>query len=137
MGNILFGFALLDCFIILLNALTILIPFLSFNGTTNAYLLYKSITNKKYLIPLFFLLNNCMSAKSTPHILSLNCEYTFLLLNFLITGLRNSSAKILLTSFVRSKELGFAVCFALALPEKVFLSSGGTFESKNFYTIPS
>ena len=55
-----------------------LIPFLSFNGTTNAYLLNKSIAHKRYLIPLFFLLNNCVSAKSTPHILSLNCEYTFL-----------------------------------------------------------
>ena len=37
-----------------------------------------------------------MSAKSTPHILSLNCEYTFLLLNFLMTALCNSSAKMLL-----------------------------------------
>ena len=61
-----------------------------------------------------------MSAKSTPHILSLNCEYTFLLLNFLVTGLCNSSAKILLTSFVRYRELGFAVCFALPLPDIVF-----------------
>ena len=112
---------------------TILIPFLSFNGITNAYLLYKSIAHKRYLIPLFFLLNDCMSAKSTRHILSLNCEYTFLLLNFLITGLCYSSAKILLF-FVRSKELGFAVCFALPLPDS-FLSSGATFESKNLYTI--
>ena len=91
-----------------------LIPFLSFNGTTNACLLNKSIAHKRYLIPLFFLLNDCMSAKSTPHILCLNCEYTFLLLNFLIPGLCNSSAKILLFP-VRSKELGFAVCFALPL----------------------
>ena len=45
-----------------------------------------SIAHKRYLRLLFFLLNDCMSAKSTPHILSLNCEYTFLLLNFLITG---------------------------------------------------
>ena len=62
-----------------------------------------------------FLLNDCVSAKSTPQILSLNCEYTFLLLNFLITGLCNSPAKILLF-FVRSKELGSAACFALPLP---------------------
>ena len=66
-----------------------------------------------------------MSAKYTPHILSLNCEYTFLLLNFLITGLRNYSAKILLF-FIRSKEL----CFALPLLDIVFLTSGVTFESK-------
>ena len=66
-----------------------LIPFLSFNGTTNAYLLYKSITHLylKSKTPLFFLLNDYMSAESTPHILSLNCEYTFLFSNFLITGL--------------------------------------------------
>ena len=50
-----------------------------------------------------------------------NCEYTFLLLNFLITGLCNSSAKMLLFP-KRSKEL----CFALPLP---------TFEPKNLYTI--
>ena len=64
-----------------------------------------------------------MSAKSTPHILSLNCEYTFLLLNFLITGLCNSSAKILL--------------FFIHLPDKVFLLSGAAFESKKFiYGLP-
>ena len=62
-----------------------------------------------------------MSAKSTPHILSLNCEYTFHLLNFLITGVCNSSAKILLVF--------------IPLPNIVFLSSGATFESKNLYTI--
>ena len=111
----LFGF-LLDCFIILLNALTILIPFLSFNGKTNAYLLNKSIAHKRYLIPLFFLLNDCVSAKSTPHILSLNCKYTSLLLNFLITGLCHYSAKILLFP-VRSEEL----CFALPLPDSFFV----------------
>ena len=55
--------------------------------TTNTYLLNKSIAHERYLISLFFLLNDCISAKYTPHILSLNCEYTFLLLNFLITGL--------------------------------------------------
>ena len=74
---------------------------------------------------------------STPHMLSLNCEYTFLLLNFLITGLCNSSTKILLFS-VRSKELrakalGSAVDFALPLPDIVFLSNGATFESKRNY----
>ena len=49
-------------------------------------MLYKFIARKRYLIPLFFLLNDCMSVKSTPYILSLNCEYTFLLSNFLIIG---------------------------------------------------
>ena len=52
-------------------------PFLSFNGTTPAYLLKISITHNKNLNPLLNLLNNCISAKSTPQILSLNHEYTF------------------------------------------------------------
>ena len=47
-------------------------------------------------MPLFCLLNNWMSAKSTPQILSLNDEYTLRLLNFLITGLCNSLANLTL-----------------------------------------
>ena len=49
-------------------------PFLSFKGTTHAYLLKRSMAHNKYLIPLLYLLINCMSAKSTPQILSLNKE---------------------------------------------------------------
>ena len=64
-----------------------LTPFLSFKGTTHAYLMNKSITHKRYLIPLLYLLINCISAKSTPLILSLKEEYTLLFLNFLIIGL--------------------------------------------------
>ena len=62
-------------------------PFLSFKGITQAYLLKISITHHKDLNPLLNLLNNCISAKSAPQILSLNEEYTFLFLNFLIIGL--------------------------------------------------
>ena len=62
-------------------------PFLSFKGTTLAYLLKISITHNKNLLPLLYLLNNYISAKSTPQILSLNVEYTFLFLNFLMMGL--------------------------------------------------
>ena len=62
-------------------------PFLSFNGTTQAYLLKISRAHNKNLNPLLNLLNSCISAKSTPQILSLNDEYTFLFLNFLIIGL--------------------------------------------------
>ena len=69
------------------NALTILIPFLSFKGTTQAYLLKISITHNKNLIPLLYLLNNCVSAKSASQILSLNVKYTLLFPNFLIIGL--------------------------------------------------
>ena len=61
--------------------------FYSVKGTTHAYLLKRSITHNKYLIPLLYLLINSKSAKLTPQLLSLNDEYTFLLLNFLIIGL--------------------------------------------------
>ena len=50
------------------------------------------MAHSKYLIPLLYLLNDCISAKSTPQILSLNEDYTFLFLKFLITGLCNSFA---------------------------------------------
>ena len=50
------------------------------------------MTHSKYLNPLLYLLNDCMSVKSKPHILSLKDEYTFLFLNFLRIGLCNSFA---------------------------------------------
>ena len=63
-----------------------LTPFLSFKGTIEAYLLKISITHNKNQIPLLNLLNNCISAKSAPQILSLNAACTFLFSNFLIMG---------------------------------------------------
>ena len=68
------------------NALTILKPFLSFKGTTQAHLLKISIAHNKNLIPLLYLLNNCIAARSAAQILSLNADYTFLFSNFLIIG---------------------------------------------------
>ena len=62
-------------------------PFLTFKGATHVYLLKISITHNKNLDPLLNLLINCLSVKSAPQILSLNAEYTFLFLNFLIMGL--------------------------------------------------
>ena len=50
------------------------------------------MSHNRYLNPLLYLLNDCISAKSTPDILSLKDEYTFLFLNFLIIGLCNSFA---------------------------------------------
>ena len=50
------------------------------------------MAHSKYLNPLLYLLHECISAKSTPHILSLKDEYTFLFFKFLITGLCNSLA---------------------------------------------
>ena len=46
----------------------------------------------KYLTILFFEESDSISAKSATQILSLSLAYAFLLLNFLITGLCNSSA---------------------------------------------
>ena len=48
--------------------------FLSFKGTTQAYLLKISITHYKNLNPLINLLINCISAKSALQVLSLNLE---------------------------------------------------------------
>ena len=64
-----------------------LTPFLSFKGTTQTYLLKISITHNTNLIPLLYLLNNYISAKSAFQILSLNAACTFLFSNFLIMGL--------------------------------------------------
>ena len=50
------------------------------------------MTHNTNLIPLLRLLVNCISARSAPQILTLNDEYAFLFLNFLIIGLCNSSA---------------------------------------------
>ena len=52
------------------------------------------MAHNKYLtyLFLFFAGNDSISANRAAQILSLNLSYTFLLLNFLITGLCNSSA---------------------------------------------
>ena len=51
-----------------------------------------SITHNKNLNPLSNLLVDCTSAKSASQILSLNGEYNFLCLNFIITYIRRSEA---------------------------------------------
>ena len=60
--------------IIFWNALTIVVPFLSFIGITHAYLLKKWTAHNKYLFALLYLLSDCISAKSIPQILSLKDE---------------------------------------------------------------
>ena len=50
------------------------------------------MAHNKYLIPLSYLLINCISAKSTPQMLSLTEEETLLYLNILIIGLWSSFA---------------------------------------------
>ena len=51
-----------------------LIPFLSYKGTTQAYLLKILIKHSKNPNPLLNLLISCISTKSAPQILSLNPE---------------------------------------------------------------
>ena len=64
------------------------------------------MTHNKYLTFLFFEDNDPISAKSAAQILFLNLAKTFLLLNFLITGLHNPSAS----------------CSFTLIPDLVFLS---------------
>ena len=54
---------------------------------------------RKKQIPLLNLLINCISARSTPQILSIKHKCTFLSSNFLIIGLCNSSANYLFKIF--------------------------------------
>ena len=70
-----------------------------------------SITHNNNLNPLLNLFMNSIYAKSAPEILSINVECTFLLLNFPITALCNSSANYLFVIF----------SFLIPLPE-LFLS---------------
>ena len=70
-----------------------------------------SITHNTNLDPLLNLLITCISGKSAPQVLSIKGECTFLLLNFRIFGLYNSSANSLLGTF----------SFSIPIPE-VFLS---------------
>ena len=55
-----------------------------------------SITHNKKRTPLLNFLINCISARSAPQILFIKGDCTFLLSNFRIIGLRNSSANSLL-----------------------------------------
>ena len=94
----------LDSFTILRKSSRTVSPYLFFKGLIQAYLVKTSILHNKYstfFYDIFFISNN-----SAAQILPLNAKYTFLLLNFLITGLCNSS-----TSYV----------FTL-IPDPVFLS---------------
>ena len=78
--SILFFIVLLDWFSVRYFQNT----FLSFNRTTQAYLLKISIRHNKNLNALLNFFINCISAKSAPQILSLKAEYTFVFFNFLI-----------------------------------------------------
>ena len=70
-----------------LNALLTLSVFLSFNGAIHQYLLNISITISKYFIPLFHLLDFCISTKSAAQIISMPLDITFLFEKFFVIGL--------------------------------------------------
>ena len=72
------------------------------------------MSHNKYLTFLFLEDNYPILAKSAAQILSLNLAKTFFLLNFLITGLSNSSATCSITLIP-------ALLVAIA-PDPVFLS---------------
>ena len=65
---------------------------MSFKGITHAHLLKISITHNKKQISLLNLFIKCISARSAPQTLPIKDERTFLLLNFLIICLCDSSA---------------------------------------------
>ena len=70
-----------------------------------------STTHNKNLNSLLNLLINCMYARSAPQILSIKDECNFLLLNFVIIGLCNSSANSLLDliSFLTANSFASAM----------------------------
>ena len=81
-----------------------------------------SITHNKKLIPLLNLLINCILAESALQILSLNDGHTFLVLNFLIIVVCNSSA-----------NCGFCVIsFLIPLPSADLSGSEAVFYQKNY-----
>ena len=77
-----------------------------------------SITHNKNVNSLLNLLINCISARSAPQILSIKVDFTFILLNFLIIGLCNSSTNCYLAKSEGRWSDIFS--FKIALPE-VFL----------------
>ena len=69
------------------NALLTVSVFLSFRGLIHPYLLNTFIAINKYFIPLFHLLNFCISTKSAAQISSIPFEITDLFEKFLVIGL--------------------------------------------------
>ena len=107
--------------------MAIVIPFLLFKGTSDAYLLKISITHDKNRIRSLNLLINCTLALSAPQILPLKDEYTFRFSNFLIIVLRNSSINCWFGIFLifNSSLLRLPKVYEYALgpaPSEVFIS---------------
>ena len=83
------------------------------------YICYKGKLHNKNLNSLLNLLINCIPVRFVPQILSIKCNFYFLLLNFLILGLCNFSAN---SPVAKSKKLLFEI-FSFLIPlREVFLS---------------
>ena len=94
-------------------------PFLSFKGTTHTYLLKRSIThNNKKPSPLLNLIINYISERSPFQIFSLDDEYTWRFLSFLIILLCSSLANC--SFWLKPKPLHLAA--DLSDSEEDFLS---------------
>ena len=93
---------------IVFNAKATDLPVLCFNGINHPYLEQTSMTARIYFTPRLNLENACISTKSAAHILSIPLTKTLHLLNFLLIGLCNSSAKYFFNShpkfYLRSDE---------------------------------
>ena len=83
-------------------------PILSFNGIKQPYLEKTSMTARRYFTPRLNLKNACIFTKSAAHISSIPLTKTLCLLNFLLIGLFNSSARLFFNShpkfYLRSDE---------------------------------
>lgn len=84
----------------LCKALINVIPFLTFKGTTDAFLLKISMTHNENRNPLLCLLIICISARSAPRIFSLKDQYTFRFPDFLINGFCNSFSNCCFVNFM-------------------------------------
>ena len=62
---------------------------MTFKGTALVYFLQISRTLNENWIPLLYLLINCISAKSAPHMLFIDDEYSLFFVKCLIIGLCN------------------------------------------------
>ena len=72
---------------------------------------------------MWYLLSDCISAKATPQILSLNPESTVLFLKFLIIGLRKSLANC---------KFGLILVLAILLPDTDLSGSEADFLPKMY-----
>ena len=86
------------------SALVIVPLFLSFDEVTKAYLLKTWIIHNLKRVPLLYLLIYCIPARAASHMLSLEDEYTWRFLNFLIVVLCNSL---------------YSFCFCIAVSAKI------------------